>query len=353
MSSERFLLYRPQGGLNDVLCNIEGTRRYADKFNRTLIVDTNFINAKNVKDDFSNYFYTTDKVILNLGTMIGRLRDLSVFPTCVAGKLDSYQAYRDKTLRNYAEQTTGERISFQFYRDYTEQLLVHHASGGFGAFGVAALSWLRLNEVISAQLIKRLRAINGPYIAIHIRHTDYQTDYVYQLNLLKSQLAALDCTNLFVATDNIECLKYCKTLFPSLKIFSFSALPEIAMPLHHGRALETSRRFQVNADSILDLLMLALSRDLLVMPLKTGSQKTFSGFSRLAHNLRSNQAVLHRLAADVLAKVSFADRLVPIRSVPAVKSITQTSAVRRTISRNAFCPCGSGKKYKRCCGSVT
>jgi hypothetical protein len=341
LSSERFLLCRPQGGLNDVLCNVERARRYADKFNRTLIVDTNFINAKTIKDDFSNYFYTADDVILNLRTIKDRLCDLTVFPTCVAGKLDSYQAYYDNILGNYAERTTGEKISFEFGLDYGQQLLVQHASGG-GVIGVDALSWLRLNEVISAELIRRLKAINAPYIAVHIRHTDFRTDYVYHLNLLKSQLATLDCTNLFVATDNIECVQHCKTLFPSLNIFSFSALPKIATPLHHGRALDPSRRFEVNADSILDLLMLALSRHFVIMPLKPGSPKTFSGFSRLAHNLRTKQEVLHRLAPDVLAKVNFVDRVLPIRSV-----------VRGIISRNTPCPCSSGKRYKHCCGSLT
>jgi uncharacterized protein YecA (UPF0149 family) len=28
------------------------------------------------------------------------------------------------------------------------------------------------------------------------------------------------------------------------------------------------------------------------------------------------------------------------------------SPVNANISRNALCPCGSGKKYKRCCGKL-
>ena len=28
------------------------------------------------------------------------------------------------------------------------------------------------------------------------------------------------------------------------------------------------------------------------------------------------------------------------------------SSVNGNISRNALCPCGSGKKYKRCCGKL-
>ena len=29
------------------------------------------------------------------------------------------------------------------------------------------------------------------------------------------------------------------------------------------------------------------------------------------------------------------------------------SAYRESIGRNAPCPCGSGKKYKKCCGGIT
>ncbi len=32
---------------------------------------------------------------------------------------------------------------------------------------------------------------------------------------------------------------------------------------------------------------------------------------------------------------------------------TQPEAKRRPVSKNAPCPCGSGKKYKRCCGAAT
>ena len=35
---------------------------------------------------------------------------------------------------------------------------------------------------------------------------------------------------------------------------------------------------------------------------------------------------------------------------PAVKARNTASQTRRKIGRNALCPCGSGKKYKKCCG---
>jgi len=47
-------------------------------------------------------------------------------------------------------------------------------------------------------------------------------DYRHWLASYKPSLLENGCKNLFVATDNIECLNYCRTLFP-FNLFSFSA----------------------------------------------------------------------------------------------------------------------------------
>jgi hypothetical protein len=351
LSSERFLLCRPQGGLNDVLCNIAKARIYADKFNRTLIIDTNFVNSANILGDFSDYFHTKANVILDVGPFINKLRDLTTFPACVAGKLHSYRAYHNATMNYFAEQTTSERISFKFNIDYEERLLVHHDCGG-SALGVQALSWLQLNDVITTELIRRLSVINGPYCAIHIRNTDYRSDYVRQLNSWKPQLAAWDCANLFVGTDNIECVEYCRKLFSSFNVYSFSWLPQIAHPLHYYS--DPTRRFEITADSILDLLMLALSKQLTLMPIERGDGQCpiqvqtsgaavyFSGYSVLAQNLRSRRDILHHVVPDVFSRVNRVDN----------RSSQSRKSAAPVVSRNAPCPCNSGRRFKHCCGKL-
>jgi hypothetical protein len=37
----RWVLYRPRGGLNDMLCHVEKCWAYAEKFSRRLVVDVN------------------------------------------------------------------------------------------------------------------------------------------------------------------------------------------------------------------------------------------------------------------------------------------------------------------------
>src|ERR1700756_3329644 len=91
---ERILLCRPQGGLNDVLCVIEMARRYAEKYNRKLFVDTNFVNTEYIRDEFSNYFKSKDKnIYLNSSPIAQMLDCLTTFPHCVAGKVSNYHAY--------------------------------------------------------------------------------------------------------------------------------------------------------------------------------------------------------------------------------------------------------------------
>ena len=36
-----------------------------------------------------------------------------------------------------------------------------------------------------------------------------------------------------------------------------------------------------------------------------------------------------------------------------VKKVTVTKRAADTVGRNDLCPCGSGKKYKKCCGAPT
>src|SRR5947209_3468047 len=58
LSKDRLLLCRPQGGLNDMLCQIEKCCQYADRVGRTVIVDTDYARSApaTFKDHLSKYF---------------------------------------------------------------------------------------------------------------------------------------------------------------------------------------------------------------------------------------------------------------------------------------------------------
>jgi hypothetical protein len=296
MNLDRVVLCRPQGGLNDVLCQIERVCRYAERFNRTAVIDTNHRSTSSIKDHFSRYFVSRQKgVILDSTEMESRLRSGSVVPNFLAGDCHRYDAHFDHEVAHFVESTTRQPITFDFTKDYAEPLLVHHDSGRENGASLAALSRLRLRADLSDELIKRLKTIGTHYAAIHIRNTDYTTNYQPLLDQIKNHPALLNCENLFVATDDIACLQFCRSLFSGIKISSFSKLPQASgLPIH--QLSDRDDIYERNKDAILDLVMLALSSKLFffaINPNRWGAM--YSGFSVLALDLQSSRKVLNGL----------------------------------------------------------
>jgi hypothetical protein len=136
------------------------------------------------------------------------------------------------------------------------------------------------------------------YVSVHIRNTDYKTNYQPLLNKLKSHNALKNCENLFVATDDIACLEFCRTMFTGINVVSFSKLPQESGRRIH-RLSERDDIYEQNKDAILDLLMLALSRKFIFFELNQNRWGAkYSGFSLLAFDLRNSMTVLNELISD-------------------------------------------------------
>jgi hypothetical protein len=262
MDKNRLLLCRPQGGLNDILCQIERCCQYADRFRRTVIVDTNYHCARAFKDHFSRYFVSLRAgLVLNADEIRDYTDDIDVFPNFITGKVSSYYARPDKLKTDYIEEQSGRALTFEFDKDYSERLLVHHASGG-GTISLAALSRMRVHDAITDILWKRQRLIGPEYTALHIRNTDYRTEYEQPIVELKSKIRG----SLFVATDNRSTIEHCKSAFGTERVFSFAKLPaEAGKPIH--KTDDRTGAYETNSDAILDLLMLALSKELYLFKL--------------------------------------------------------------------------------------
>lgn len=85
MNKNRLLLCRPLGGLNDILCQIESCCRYAERFGRTVVVETDFHCTKSFRDDFSRYFVSLqDRLVLSANGIRGGLDQTAVFPGFIA-----------------------------------------------------------------------------------------------------------------------------------------------------------------------------------------------------------------------------------------------------------------------------
>jgi len=128
---EKFLLCRPHGGLNDTLCQIEQCWRYAEKFGRTLIIDT--LNS-GLFAAFSKFFSprkSLTKVHFNLSEkQLYFLNSLTCFPHFAQGKLQTYFAVYSIDFQNFVDRETSEMLTFNFDKNYDELVLIHEQSGG-------------------------------------------------------------------------------------------------------------------------------------------------------------------------------------------------------------------------------
>ncbi len=290
----KFMLCRPQGGLNDVLCQIVKCCEYAARYERVVFVDTEYEQSYSFWDSFSNYFVSRAKPLLLDGRpKLKSLAAMSVFPSYLKDRLSNYDVeYKGKFLFDTLN-PEHQPITFDFRKSYDEDLLVHHQFGG-GLRSKRAAKYLRVHDDIVNVLKARLKSIDGPFDAIHVRHTDLESDYGKALELLRHQRVS----KLFVATDNPSVLAQFKQALGSDVVISFSKLPDRAgQTLHHHRHDVTTQR-RVNTEAILDLFTLAFAQSLTICKSTNNPHLDYSGFSLLAKALHSNTALRDRFLAQ-------------------------------------------------------
>lgn len=294
---DRFVLCRPQGGLNDMLVQIEKCCRYADAARRRVIVDTDYRNTTHFRSPLSHYFVSRHRdLILDNPFSDAELDSFEVFPPELAGRVSSYAPRWRNDTKLHHDTRSGVSLTFDFQKKYSQQVLLHQQAGG-GTLAPFALMRLRLHDALNDQLVLRLRSLPASYAALHIRHTDYMSHY----RSLLSKLRGMRLSDVFVATDNVDVLGEVREELSGTKVHSFSVLPDNGgKPLHVMPDRSTAG--SLNRDAILDLLTLSLARRLFVAPLSNNDRKPLSGYSRLAVTLASNRQVLRQIIerADVL-----------------------------------------------------
>lgn len=301
----RYLLCRPQGGLNDKLCQIERCCRYAERFARTVIVDTAYAGGDGFHDDFGRYFMSRQpRLILSLDAQADAFVGATVVPTFLQDKISQYQVAPKLPRAPLRELKSNLPLSFDFTRDYDADVLVHHQRGG-GQNSLFALLRLSLMPALVEELQRRLHIIGGQYVAVHVRHTDYSSNYEGLLQKIKTHHPP----KLFLATDSQAVLDEFRGTLKTTQVLNFShQLSLDGTPMHlvsgPGAPLEN---FMRNRDAIIDLLMLSLSKHLLAAPLASRPAASFtpkySGFSVLAKNLQDAKVILHQLVGPLDWKI--------------------------------------------------
>lgn len=290
------LLCRPRGGFTDMISQIERCCRYAEKTDRTVIVDTKF-GADSYGDEFDRYFVSRQRrLILSARDLHPVFDRVSTFPTSLQGRVSSYRPGFDEITRGFVEKVTLEPLTFDFARDYPHDLLVHQQQRRL-PIAVSVFMRLRLQPQLIRELLSRFDKIGGPYLGIHVRHTDYLSDY----RPLIERVAASDVAKVFLATDNRQVLNEFRTALPGKEIFSFTEVLSVDGKPIHLRSPADGNVFKRNCDAILDLLLLALSVGVDSAEITNspyGIKK--SGFMVLATQLADQKRYLSELLGDTV-----------------------------------------------------
>ncbi len=288
-SEIRYLLCRPEGGLNDMLSEIGKCIAYGKKFGRCVIVETNSHTHHHFRDVFGHYFNSQNENLLLDSKPIAKGFDAMVVrPSFFAGQVN---LYKKDVLE---KQRYAGALSFDFSKNYSEELLVHHASGQQKhRNALVALSQLTLHQSLHKGLALRLAVLGQRYHAFHIRHTDYKTDFKNKVLALAPHIK----DRVFLATDNKSVVDYFEGVFGKNRLTTFSQLPDqIGVPLHYGNIGGEARNR--NFDAILDLITLCLADDYHIFPREHVGRRFFppySGFSSLAARLRLTPQIMRNL----------------------------------------------------------
>jgi hypothetical protein len=312
--SERLLLCRPQAGLTDVFSRIGRCVRYADSFGRQVIVEMDFVGAQHFRDDFEYYFVSHDgDLFLSSVKYSKRFDQLKANPKCFSGRINSYVATYSLKVEAIADVETGDIPCFDFSTDHVEPLLLYHASGGGLRKAKIALRRISLSAEVKQVVQARLSRLSRNYTSIHIRNTDFATDYKAHLSRVKSEIDG----PIYVATDNCEVLNYCREIFGESRIYNFSNLPnEAGRPIHSNATLDAR---QHNIDAIADLILLASAQRYYYFPVFNANTEgvSYSGFSKFAELLHNDKQLLRQFVDanffGVVARVRFKARKILYR----------------------------------------
>lgn len=292
----RLLLCRPQAGLTDMFGVIGRCIHYADRFNRTIIVEMDYEGSLHFRDDLSKYFVSHDKnILLSSKGFSEKLDGLSAFPKTVTGRVNSYEAKYSETVDNYFVELDGNLLSFNLKQDYDEPLLLLHAAGGTVQNAERILRRISLTRLVQDELKARMAILGETYTSLHIRYTDFITDFQERVELLGKEIKG----PIFLATDNPKALDFCQNIFGKDRVFNFTTFPKTAGKAIHSD-LEMDARTS-NVDAICDLVMLAAAQKYYYFPLSK-KQKTwtvYSGYSELAQMLHTDKALFGQFTGQV------------------------------------------------------
>jgi hypothetical protein len=260
------LLALPRGGFNDMLCQLEICARAAEATGRTLVVDTR---QSGLEDDLFACFDPAP------GQRMVRVADWAGTVTVRAGRVEVAQGGSTTVW-----QVPGDDPSLRHGQDQAADapILLHYSAGG-GELGIRFLHRLRLKPALAQRILAARRAVGGRYAAVHIRHTDYRTDFAGAFGLIARRMRGW---RLLICSDSEAPIVH----FAETHGDAFDWTTSDAVRSSDHRSLHYSggeRVAERNAEMLTDLYLMATAERLVMVDTLNSKR---SGFAVLAAHMR-------------------------------------------------------------------
>jgi hypothetical protein len=285
------LLCRPQGGINDILCCIERCWGYAEQFNRRLFIDCR---QSGIRDDFWKYFRPRGcEKHLAFDLDYDVFDRVDTLPKHIRGRVSTLHTEYSMTQGGFTDIVSDALVTFEMSSKHDTSLLVHEQGWTGGLFtSPELLSRLRFSPLVQKDIKARLASLPEKYVGIHIRNTDYTTDYQSLISNAKNALTGRD---VLICSDDLDVIKYAKSELVDSRITRLSTFEGNAQSRLHYRQLG-DLQYMGNIEALVDLCALALSEMLLFGNVREANRP--SGFSMLSHYLNQHKHVVHALLND-------------------------------------------------------
>jgi len=289
----QYLLCRPMNGLNDMLCYLYICYNYCYKNNITLLIDTTYKECC-MGSSFDSYFNFNKNNKINIISNIDEINNIlknnnfTIYPNISQSELFDYTVYFNNSIIYISNYNIEAQINF--CKIYSENLLLCN-SFSCGEDSLKLLNFLTLNKQIISEIWRRYDIIEKPYTSIHIRNTDYKTDYIKIYNNNKKDIIN---SNIFLASDSIDVVNFYKNI-EFIKLYNFNnSLNNDNNPIHYY----CNNKYSMMVDTLCDLILLALGNKF-IKP-ENMVLGFLSGFTRLAYNLFNNKDLVYSLLGKTI-----------------------------------------------------
>jgi hypothetical protein len=269
-----YVYLSPQGGFNDMLCNIIRTLEYCIKTNRTLLVDT----TKSCYGiNFSDYFYFKD-IPVSIITDVSEIRkivadeSLTIYPDSITDRnLDNW-----KFLWGNSCTYTLNGVYMELPQEECDKKIIVHSTCG-GGHGIKLFKNIFFRQNIIDHVKHEFTKLPPKYIAIQIRNTDIQCDYssLYLQNM--NSIHSYD--TVYIATDHQESLRFFRA--QGLNVVNFTEFPSNPSQNLHSSTVLSDTKIK---NLICDMYIVSMADKLV-----SNSQ---GGFISLLHDIRKDVSII-------------------------------------------------------------